>query len=295
MKSPLLIGFSGLALSDDVAAHLSSINPRGVILFARNFETPEQLKRLTAALKRLLGDELLIVVDHEGGRVVRFNSGLPELPAARVWGQEGNPKRLYERCREVGGRLREWGITMNLAPVIDMATLESHPSLADRCYGSDPELVIAMGIAFIDGMHDAGIQCAIKHFPGLGAGRHDTHESSTTITASALELERYLIPFRRIIAHVAVDAVLVSHAFYPVWDKLNPASCSAVIVDHLLRQELGFSGLILTDDLVMKAILNHYGIGAATRLALGAGVDLVTICHDPELQRSAWESLDKRI
>jgi beta-N-acetylhexosaminidase len=291
MRSPFLIGFSGLDLSDDVAAHLTLINPRGVILFARNYNSPEQLKALTNSLKSLLGNDLIVAVDHEGGRVVRFKHGLPELPAADIWGKEGKPHILYERCREVGAGLREWGITMDLAPVVDMAGPESHPSLSDRCYGRDPELVTAMGIAFIEGMRAAGIQCALKHFPGLGSGREDTHNSSTTIAASAMELERYLAPFRRIIAEVAVDAVLVSHACYPHWDKDCPASCSTAIITELLRKDLGFKGTVITDDFVMKAILNHYDIEEATRKALNAGVDLVTICHEPALQKQAWEGL----
>lgn len=288
-KTPLLIGLPGLLITEEDEARLRAIMPRGIILFSRNYRTFSQLRDLIQHILSILGQDTIIAVDHEGGRVVRFTSGLPYLPSAQTLGNDRDPEKVRSLSRETAYALRELGITLNLAPVMDVATSSSHRSLQDRCFGSDPALVADMGTAFIEGMHDGGLQCAAKHFPGLGAGRQDTHESGTTITLNQRELEGHILPFRRAIA-AGVDAVLVAHASYPAMDPGRPATLSNKIINKFLREHLGFSGLIVSDDLDMGAILANYPIEMVIPVCYKSGCDLVSVCHDTNHQLLSYQS-----
>ena len=278
-KAPLLIGIPGSVLSRTTETQLRTVNPMGIILFARNYENESQLKRLNQDIRSILGDDTIIAVDHEGGRVVRFPQILPSLPSPSVLGGERNPEKIHRLSRETADGLRELGITLNLAPVVDVATPFSHASIRDRCYSTDPAWVAEMAVAFVKGMQDAGVKCAGKHFPGLGLALQDTHESGTIVNATREKLEQSWPPFRKIIT-AGVDAILVSHAMYMAMDAVNPATFSKKIVTDILRYELGFSGLIIADDLTMGAITNRFSIDDAVNKCLAAGCDLASICHD---------------
>ncbi len=281
-KTPLLIGIPSTIISPKIEAQLRRINPKGIILFGRNYESEPQLKQFIKDVRLILGDEIIIAVDHEGGRVVRFPEILPRLPSPSVLGKELNPTRIYQLSRETGSSLRELGINFNLAPVVDVATPISHFSLRNRCYSSDPVWVAEMGVAFVMGMHDAGIKCTAKHFPGLGLGCQDTHESGTMVTASREKLEQHWLPFRKMIA-AGIDAILISHAVYPALDPTRPATFSRSIITEILRKQMGFTGLIISDDLLMGAITNYYSIQDAVINCLAAGCDSASVCFDSEL------------
>ena len=169
-KKPLLIGLPGATVTDEDEANLRMIAPQGIILFSRNYQNIKQVQRLTQNIRSILGDDVIIAVDHEGGRVVRFHDGLPNLPSPHVLGKNKNPEKIRKSTRETAYILHDLGVTLNLAPVLDVATPYTHSSMRERCFDNDPESVADLGTAFIEGMHEGGLKCAAKHFPGLGPG-----------------------------------------------------------------------------------------------------------------------------
>jgi beta-N-acetylhexosaminidase len=292
MKSPLMIGLPGLYLSAEDEARLAEIQPRGVVLFTRNFASVSQIKDLIKSVKSIAGDDITVAVDHEGGPVVRFPEALPELPAPRLLGEDGDANNVRNLARVAAEALADWGITLNLAPVVDILTPHSHSIMADRCFGSDPELVAELSIAFIEGMHDAGIQCTAKHFPGIGPAAQDTHEKKSIVTDNREQLETLWYPFKSAV-NAGVDAVMTTHATYSSLDADHPATFSAGIIKGILRQDLGFSGFILSDDLEMGAIIDNYSIEEATRNCLHAGCDMALVCRTIEHQIRAFRALDR--
>ncbi len=162
MKSPFLIDLPGTEISGDAEKRLKEIQPKGIILFGQNYASKMQLQEFIASIKSLLGDDTLIAVDHEGGRVVRFPEILPELPSAQTMAKLNDASRVYEYAKESGLALNELGITLNLAPLADVAGITTNLLLLDRCFGDDPIFVSDMCVAFIQGMHEAGVQCTVN-------------------------------------------------------------------------------------------------------------------------------------
>lgn len=292
MKSPFLVGIPGAELTHDDTQRLERIRPLGVILFARNYRNPEQLGRLTASIRNLLGVDAVIAVDHEGGRVVHFGDAVPPMPAASQLGIDGNPEQVRMLAAQAGRVLRQLGITMNLAPVVDVRTPSTNASMAERCYSADPAVVGVMAAAFITGMHDAGVQCTAKHFPGIGPVVDDTHDQASLVTTSRPELKRLWTPFRAAM-DAGVDAVMLTHATYQKLDPHNPATGSSKIILGILRDQCQFKGKVISDDLEMGAIGRHYSIEEITEKSLRAGVDIALLCHKPELQDRAHRAWAK--
>ncbi len=284
--APLLIGISGTVLEADDVALLTDIMPAGIVLFQRNYHDREQLEQLVADVHGVIGKDAIIAIDHEGGRIVRFPGFRPELPSAALLGQTQDPEKVYRLARAAAAALTSWGITLNLAPVLDIASDTTHMCLKDRCFGNDTRLVRDMGCAYIAGMRDGGLACCAKHFPGIGSAAIDTHDGTATIAASRDAIDEQLAPF---VAAVAADVacIMVGHCRYPAFGDGEPAVFSSAIVSDLLRCDLAFNGTIITDDLEMGAISNDYPIGTAVSRSLGAGCDLACICKSPELQRQA--------
>ena len=290
MKSPFFIDLPGTELSDDDEKRLNQIQPGGIILFERNCSSKKQLQEFITSLKDLLGNDLIIAVDHEGGRVVRFSEILPELPSANSLAKLNDASKVFEYARESGQVLKGLGITLNLAPLADVACPTTNLLLIDRCFGSDPEFVGDMCVAFIEGMHTAGVQCTAKHFPGLGPAGDDTHKLETLITLDQDELEKLWQPFVKAIK-TGVDAVMIGHAAYRALDMVKPATFSERIITFILRKRLDFNGLIISDDLEMGAIATNYSIEEAVKNCLSAGCDLVTICKNIEHQERAYKAI----
>lgn len=293
MKSPMLIGLPGPEITTSDRERLQRINPWGVILFARNYTSTPQIKDLIKEIKDLIGSDTEIALDHEGGRVVRFPEALPPLPAPRLFGEEGDLQKMYEFSKRAADALHNWGITINLAPVVDVLVEKSHPRMIDRCFGKNPQLVADMSIAFINGMHDGGVKATAKHFPGIGPATEDTHDTGTIISMTREEIESQLwLPFTTAISN-NVDAVMVTHGTYTNLDPNNPATFSHQIVTNILRLELGFKGNILSDDLEMGAIANHYGVAEAVKKSFEAGCDIACICLEVKNQDIGFETLQK--
>jgi beta-N-acetylhexosaminidase len=293
----LLVGFSGTEVegNDEVRALVCDVKVGGLILFERetatgaprNIASPEQVRRLTNDLQALArqcaGRPLFIAADNEGGAVMRLSARLGYLPSpsARELGAAGDLALTELEARRMGGTLREAGINWNLAPVVDVAVNPSNPAVVmpGRTYSSDPERVIAEARAFITGMHAAGILTTLKHFPGHGSSRRDSHAGFTDVTDTA-ELGIELAPYRALIAEGLADSVMTAHVFNGRLDPWDPATLSRFTVKRILRGWLGYRGVVLSDDLLMGAIIQHYGLEEAAVMALAAGVDVLLISQN---------------
>ncbi len=293
----LLVGFSGTRIegNDEVRQLVCDVKVGGVILFERdtvtgqprNLVSPEQVKQLTTDLQALAADcagrPLLIAADNEGGRVMRLSPRLGYLdsPSARELGRAGDLAYTRLEARRMGATLRRAGINWNLAPVVDVAVNPLNPAIValGRSFSSDPDRVIAQARAFIEGMHEAGILTALKHFPGHGSSLRDSHAGFTDVTDTA-DPDRELAPYRALIALGLADSVMTAHVFNRGLDPWDPATLSRYTVQRILRGRLGYHGVVVSDDLLMGAIIRHYGLEEAAVKALDAGVDVLLISQN---------------
>ena len=299
----LLTGVPGPELDDQSAALYREIQPGGFILFGRNIKTPGQLRKLVDDLRALSDIEPIITIDQEGGRVSRLRLIGNEPPNAQQL-RDRDSVELIERHGKITARLlRLFGFNLDLCPVLDISfDDEADNSLRGRCYGSDVPQTIRNAGAFNAALRAGGIASCGKHFPGYSRAPLDAHHELPVIPLARAELDQHeLAVFRHFIPagkHPgvepdAVDSMMVAHAQYPHLEPDGlPGSLSHRIVTGLLREEMGFGGLIMTDDLDMGAILNHYSLEETIRLAITAGNDLAMICHRTEALREARACLD---
>lgn len=286
----LTLGFAGKA-PDAETRRLLAAGIGGVVLFSRNVETPAQVAALTRELKRLAPEPLLVAVDQEGGSVARLREGFTRLPPFRVLGDTGDPLLARELGRVVGTELCAVGIDWDFAPVLDVDTNPDNPVIGSRSLARDPERVAELGTAFARGLLDAGVAPCGKHFPGHGDTLTDSHLELPRLTHDLERLERVeLVPFRRAI-EAGLPAVMTAHVLFEALDRERPASMSRAVVSELLRGRLGFEGVIVTDDLEMKAVAKHYAIEDIAVECLAAGVDVQLVCHTPELARQAIDAM----
>jgi beta-N-acetylhexosaminidase len=293
----LLVGFRGTQVegNEELRALVCDVKVGGVILFERdaatgaprNIVSPEQLRQLTRDLQALaLGcaaRPLFIATDAEGGAVMRLSARIGYLPSpsASELGAQGDVVLTELEARRMGGTLRQAGINWNLAPVVDVALNAANPAVVEpgRTFSADPDRVTAQARAFITGMHAAGILTALKHFPGHGSSRADSHAGFTDVTDTA-DLRVELAPYRALIAEGLADSVMTAHVFNRRLDPWDPATLSPFTVRRILRGWLGYRGVVVSDDLLMGAIIQHYGLEEAAVMALGASVDVLLISHN---------------
>lgn len=293
----LLVGFGGTQVegNEEIRALVCDVKVGGLILFerdartgeARNITGPEQVRRLTADLQALArecaGRPLLIAADNEGGLVMRLSTRMGYLPTPppQELGDAGDVAATELESRRMGATLREAGINWNLAPVVDVAVNPLNPAVVTlgRTFGSDPQQVIAQARAFIQGMHDAGVLTSLKHFPGHGSSRTDSHHGFVDVTETA-DLKVELEPYRALIKEGLADSVMTAHVFNRGIDFYNPATLSRFAIGRYLRGKLGYKGLVVSDDLLMGAIRQRYGVEEASVLALQATVDMLLISQN---------------
>jgi len=284
-------GFDGIEPPEDLCALLRQ-GLGGVILFKRNLRDLEQVCSLTATLHRHGASPLLVGVDQEGGRVVRLPQPFLSPPPAAALGRIDDPALTRDLARAVGQELRAAGFTWNLAPVLDVHTNPDNPIIGDRAFGDDPCCVARLGLATFRGLEEAGILTTGKHFPGHGETASDSH---LTLPESSQTAERWraveFVPFLEAI-RAGVPSILVAHLNCPALDPTAPSSLSHVIVTDILRGELGFDGVVVSDDLEMQAILARFDIGEAAVRFLEAGGDLILICRDGDRQRQAIAAVE---
>ncbi len=279
---PFIVGLSGLALTGAEADAILESQPAGFILFGRNIADPDQVRALTDNLRALTGrDSLPLLIDQEGGRVTRLGPPhWPVFPAAARFAAlyDRAPMTAIEAARlnaeATGLLLSSIGITVNCAPVLDLHRSETHAAIADRCLGTAPGPVAALGSAVLKGFAAGGVAGVLKHMPGQGRATADSHASLPIVCASAEELEADIAPFK---ALAQAPIGMTSHVIYEAWDRELHATHSAVVIRDIIRGKVGFDGLLLSDDLHMEALsgsLEERAVGA-----IEAGCDLALACH----------------
>ena len=289
----LLIGFRGLALNDDTAAMLREIQPGGALLFdydgpskgelPRNISSPEQLRRLTSELQDVAAIPYFIAIDAEGGYVNRLKPKYgftATLESAQALGSQP-PANTAAQAGAMADAMRQMGINLNLAPVVDVNVDPASPAIGkwERSFSDDPATVAAHADAFVKAHRQRGIITTLKHFPGHGSAAGDTHLGVTDVTAT-YQADAELAPYRQLIGDGYDGAVMTAHIVNRNLDPAGqPATLSAAIIDGLLRSELGFQGVIISDDMQMGAIVAEYSLESAAVAAVNAGVDVVMLTN----------------
>jgi beta-N-acetylhexosaminidase len=273
-----MIDVAGLALTGEEKERLRHPQVGGLILFARNFESSAQLRALTAEVRALRDPPLLVAVDHEGGRVQRFREGFTRLPPMRSIGRfDGAVARAAGTI--VAAELQAHGVDFSFAPVLDI-DYGSSSVIGDRAFGSDPGTIAELAGAFVSGLDAGGMAAVGKHFPGHGYASADSHFEMPVDDRDLEAIEASdLVPYRRLIAQ-GLAAVMPAHVVYPKVDE-RPAGFSPVWLKEILRGQLGFEGVVFSDDLSMEAASAGGGVVERARAALAAGCDMVLLCNQP--------------
>lgn len=292
----LMIGFDGLTLTP-TAAELLARGAFGAILFARNFRDRHQVAELCAAIKSTRTEEReptpAVAVDHEGGRVQRFRGpGFTESPPMRDVGHhsDGADERAEAIGRLFAAELRPLGVDINFAPVMDVDSNPANPIIGDRSFSENPAVVARLGAAFIAGLQRGGVAACAKHFPGHGDTDVDSHLDVPSLGHDLPRLRAVeLVPFEAAVK-AKVACVMTSHILFTALDERRPATMSPQVL-ALLRDELKYDGVVVSDDLEMKAIATHFPLTDAAIDSINAGCDLLLCCHSPELQREILEAI----
>ena len=278
---PVIFGLAGPTLSAEERAFFRDVEPAGYILFKRNVEDRAQLRVLTASLRDLAGrDDLAILIDQEGGRVARMQPPeWPAFPAGPAF------DALYDvapvsaiaaaraNAQAIALTLAEVGITVDALPLLDVAQPDTTEAIATRALGHDPMRVAALGRAILDGLAAGGVVGVVKHMPGHGRAKLDTHLALPMVTANEEELEVDIEPFRTL---NRAPMGMTSHIVFEAWDRERPATLSPIVIEQVIRGQIGFDGLLMTDDIDMKALSGTPGDKAAG--AIAAGCDIVLDC-----------------
>ncbi len=289
MSVACIVDVDGPNLTPGEKRLFAQTDPWGFILFGRNCETPGQILALCADLRAAVGRDCLIFIDQEGGRVQRLGPPIwPHLPPLALYGAlwADNREHAMEACQLhhqlAGSMLRAVGVTANCAPCLDLRVEGAHPAIGDRAFSADPACVSALGQAALEGLQSSGVVGVIKHLPGQGRAHLDSHEALPKITASKAALRTDAAPFASL---SEAPIGMVGHMAFDALDLGQPASLSKEVITHWIRGEIGFSGLLITDDLSMRALDGPDEI--KLEKAFEAGCDIAMLCHRPLAAREA--------
>jgi beta-N-acetylhexosaminidase len=291
---PVMVDLAGIALEPAEREMLAHPQIGGVILFTRNFESPEQLARLVADIHAVRSPPLLVATDQEGGRVQRFRDGFTRLPPLAEVGRRFRASRAdgLALARELGwlmaAELRATGVDMSFAPCVDLDYGVSRV-IGDRALHAEADAVAELAVAYMLGMREAGMAATAKHFPGHGAVAADSHVALPVDRRDWPDLEADFAPYRRLIAN-GLPSVMVAHVVFPALDE-HPASLSRRWIGGVLRGDLGFQGAVFADDLSMAGAVAFGDIAARGRLALAAGCDVLPVCNDQTAAAALLDSL----
>ncbi len=289
----LILGFDGTEMSPRLASLLKRVQPAGVILFARNIQTPDQTWRLLKECQRCVGKPLFTCVDLEGGTVDRLRVALGAAPAAAEVFAIDDPCLFRQHGRIIGENCRAFGFNVDFAPVLDLAFEISRSVMGSRVVSADPEQTASYAREFLTGLKSAKVLGCGKHFPGLGEGKLDSHHELPVIDKSLKQLwAEDLLPYRLLTRQLPF--VMVSHAAYPQVTKTKtPASLSKMWITDILKKRLGYRGLVVSDDLEMGGVLSAAPVGDASVEFVRAGGDLCLVCHREDRVLEAHEALIK--
>lgn len=290
----LVAGFEGYTVPESFQKLIRDCKIGNVILFRRNIQSAEQLRELCVFLHCLIRMETglppMILLDEEGGTVSRLGELGSVSPSAMAQGATGDPENAFRVGRMIGQELRAVGVNFNCAPILDCNTNPKNPVIGVRSFGGDPEKVADFGAAYARGLREAGVIACGKHFPGHGDTETDSHLGLPVVNKSLEEIERVeLVSFRRAIEE-KIDALMTAHVVFPALEPERiPSTVSRKVMTGLLREKMGFEGLIVTDCMEMDAIKRQFGSARGALMALQAGVDMTLICHTEAFQREAAE------
>lgn len=296
---PVMLDVEALSLSSDDRKRLSHPLTGAVILFSRNYESKAQLRSLIAEIRSIRTPQLLIAVDQEGGRVQRFKQEFSRLPTAAsfgdLWQQDKQtaPIRAFESAITMASELLELGVDFSFAPVFDITSVASDV-IGDRSFHPDPMAATELLGAYIDGMHTAGMVAIAKHFPGHGGVAGDSHHCLPCDERSLADIENHdLFPYRELINEI--QGVMSAHILFSACDSSIPTFSKYWLKD-VLRDQLGFEGVVFSDDLTMQgAVEGEQGIVVAAQKAIAAGCDMVLVCNRPDLADEVLHGLDFKI
>lgn len=290
----LFVGFSGHTVPPDLAERIREGRIGGVVLFARNIRDPEQVRGLVRDLHDLApaGVPLTVAIDQEGGRVQRLRDPWTEWPPMRALGQRPGVADTERFARALALELLDMGIDLDFAPVVDVDSNPANPVIGDRSFARDPATVGAHGAAFVRAMQAMGVAACAKHFPGHGDTDLDSHLALPKLDLDLGRLRaRELPPFRDCIA-AEVATMMTAHVLFPKLDAKRPATLSPDVMG-LLRHELGYDGLVFSDDLEMKAVADHFSVERRSIGALEAGVDTLLVCSQTDLREEVLSKLER--
>lgn len=309
----LIVGFRGARPADCelIARDIRERHIGGVILFdqemadtstkRRNIESPAQVKDLIAFLQAQAATPLLVAIDQEGGRVNRLKAdyGFPESVSHEELGRINDPAETFRRAEQIATTLAGLGLNLNLAPVVDLDANPDNPIIKGkrRSFSADPEVVARHAAEFVRAHRAHGVATCAKHFPGHGSAKADTHLGFVDVTSTWHERE--LLPFQRLIEAGLCDAVMSAHVFNANLDPERPSTLSRAVLTGILRERLGFRGLVLSDDMEMKAISSRYGLENSVPAAIEAGVDVLcfgnNLSYDPAIAAKAIDILERAV
>lgn len=308
----LNIGFRGMSVdeSSHIKRDLQDYHLGGVVLFdydvpngepVRNVKSPAQVRRLVSELKDLSSVPLVVAIDQEGGRVARLKpgTGFPPTASAQRLGRVNHPDSTEFYSSIIAQTLSDLGINVNLAPVVDVNLNPENPVIGgiERSFSGDPEVVTRQAKQFIEAHHEHGVFTTLKHFPGHGSSEDDSHLGVVDVTNLWSEAE--LIPYRNLIDDGMADIIMTAHIFNENWDPEYPATLSEKVITGVLRGELGFEGLVMSDDMQMEAIRSYYGLETAIKQTIIAGVDILSFAnnsiYDPEIVPKANEIINNLV
>jgi beta-N-acetylhexosaminidase len=295
------LGLPGPAFDDETRALLEDIRPGGVVVFARSAQNGAQLRQLLDDVRAALPVEPLIAIDQEGGLVDRLRRVVTPIPSARALREAGDIEHARTLARLTGQVLRLLGCNMNFAPVVDFLDDKRmhNNGLLTRVLGLSPESVANLAQNYLAALQAEGVLGCLKHFPGIGAGAVDPHEDLPVINLNRAEIEAQdLVPYKHLFANNLVSSVMIGHGYYPNLSPRNPPAPSTLdryIVTDLLRGELGYRGLVVTDDLEMGAVTKHVGFEQGVVQSFQAGSDMILICATPDLMRRGYHAVTQAV
>jgi beta-N-acetylhexosaminidase len=294
----LIVGVEGYEIDENAKIMIEEEKIGGIILLERNIENAKQLLSLNNSLKSLNSSNaipLFISVDEEGGSVSRMPIEFKKLPTNREIGLLNDKKLCFEVGKLIAEEIKAFGYNMNFAPVLDINSNSQNTVIGDRAFGENADIVSDLGVSTMNGIKSGGVVSVIKHFPGHGDTLVDSHVDLPVVNYDIDRLNAMeLIPFKKSINEGA-DAVMVAHILMNKLDSEHPASMSKAVATDLLREEMGFNGLVVTDDMTMGAIIKNYDIGQAAVMAINAGVDIIMVCHGYDNQSKVINALQNAV
>lgn len=286
----LVAGFDGTTWSEHLQ-ELLKLGVGGVILFSRNFESPEQLADLVRQIRQHSPQRIFIGVDQEGGRVARLGTPFTAWPPMAHLGTTADTTLADRFGEALACELRAVGIDWVFAPVMDVASNPDNTVIGDRSFGDNPDRVTQFGVTVLCALQRAGVMACAKHFPGHGGTLEDSHETLPVLLASDATLcDRDLVPFVAAV-DAGVGSIMTAHVIFAVWDLAHPASVSRVLIEGRLRRSIGYDGLVVSDDLEMAAVANRYEPANLALLAFHAGNDFLMACHTFDVQEGIVRTL----